>query len=287
MNNKAQRWFIIASMSPVVIFLLCISIAPTIVALADSLTNLSLTSFTQRGKFIGLENYRQVLNDPKFFGALWRTLLVVVIVVPVQFVLGLMIALLLNRDFRGRRIVLPLVMLPTVIAPVVVGLIWLLMLFPGFGIFTRLLNEFNLFREVGVFSDAHTAFAAVLLIDIWEWTPFIMLILLAGLSSMPEPPKEAATLDGASRFQILLHVELPLLKPLIVVALLLRTIDASKLFDTVYVLTGGGPGNSTEVLSTFAFRTNFMNWNLWTGRRDLPDRGVRFAGDRVGAVQAF
>lgn len=252
-------------MGPVVGFLFAVSIAPTVVALMDSLTHLSLTSFGERGRFIGLDNYRELLKDSKFYVALWHTLLIVAIVVPVEFVLGLSIALALNREFPGRRIILTLVMIPTVIAPVVVGLIWLLLLFPGFGMLTQFLNKFGLFTSVGAFSDAGTAFAALILIDIWEWTPFIMLIMLAGLSSMPQAPVEAATLDGASRWQVLLHVELPLLKPLIVIALLLRTIDATKIFDTVFVLTGGGPGDSTEVLSTFAFRTNFLQWNLGYG----------------------
>jgi multiple sugar transport system permease protein len=227
---------------------------------------LSLTSYTARGEFIGLSNYRDLIgDDPKFYTALWHTAIFMVLVVPVEFMAGLMIALALNREFKGRRLVLTFVMIPTVIAPVVVGLIWFLMLLPSFGLLTQLMNTFGYFRDTGVFSGQVTAFGALVLIDIWEWTPFVMLILLAGLSAMPQAPIEAATLDGATRWQILRHIQLPLLRPFIIIALLLRTIDASKIFDTVYVLTGGGPGDSTEVLSTFAFRTNFMSWNLGYG----------------------
>ncbi len=263
---NSRTTFIWVCMLPVLLFLIIVAVAPTTIAIIDSVRNLSLTSYTARGEFIGLSNYRDLIgDDPKFYTALWHTAIFMVLVVPVEFMAGLMIALALNREFKGRRLVLTFVMIPTVIAPVVVGLIWFLMLLPSFGLLTQLMNTFGYFRDTGVFSGQVTAFGALVLIDIWEWTPFVMLILLAGLSAMPQAPIEAATLDGATRWQILRHIQLPLLRPFIIIALLLRTIDASKIFDTVYVLTGGGPGDSTEVLSTFAFRTNFMSWNLGYG----------------------
>ncbi|MDH3689220.1 MAG: sugar ABC transporter permease [Gammaproteobacteria bacterium] len=257
------QWVCIA---PVLVFLIVVAVAPTAVAIVDSLRNLALTSFSQRGEFLGLDNYRELLGgDAKFFTALWHTVVFVLIVVPIEFAAGLAIALLLDREFKGRRLVITFVMVPTVIAPVVVALIWFLLFLPTFGILTQYMNELGLFRSTGVFSDPITAFGAIALIDIWEWTPFVTLLMLAGLSAMPKEPIEAATLDGASRWQILRHVQLPLLKSLIVIVLMLRTIDASKVFDTVFVLTGGGPGDSTEMLSTFAYRTNFMSWNLGYG----------------------
>ena len=187
------------------------------------------------------------------------------VVVPIEFCGGLAIALWLNREFRGRRLILTLIMIPTVIAPIVVGLIWYLFFLPTFGLFTQVLNDLGLFRDMGVFSTPETALAVLMLIDIWEWTPFVMLILLAGLTAMPRAPIEAASMDGASRGQILWFVQIPLLRPLIIIALMLRSIDASKIFDTVYVLTGGGPGDSTEMITTFAHRTSFMTWNLGYG----------------------
>ena len=136
---------------------------------------------------------------------------------------------------------------------------------PSFGVITSYLNDFGFFLETTIFSDSTSAFIALMVIDTWEWTPFIVLILLAGLTSMPRAPMEAATLDGASNWRIIWHVKIPLLRPLIIVALLLRTIEATKVFDIVFVLTGGGPGNATEMISTFAFRTNFIVWNLGYG----------------------
>ena len=263
---NSERTFLWVCLVPVLIFLAIVAVAPTTAAIIDSFRELSLISFGTRGAFIGFENYRELLSeDGKFFTAVWHTCLFVVVVVPIEFCGGLAIALWINREFRGRRLILTLIMIPTVIAPIVVGLIWYLFFLPTFGLFTQGLNDIGLFRDTGVFSTPESALAVLMLIDIWEWTPFVMLILLAGLTAMPKAPIEAATIDGASRRQILWYVQIPLLRPLIIIALLLRSIDASKIFDTVYVLTGGGPGDSTEMMTTFAHRTSFMTWNLGYG----------------------
>ena len=263
---NSERAFLWVCLVPVLIFLAIVAVAPTTAAIIDSFRELSLISFGARGEFIGFENYRELLSeDGKFFTAVWHTCFFVVVVVPIEFCGGLAIALWINREFRGRRLILTLIMIPTVIAPIVVGLIWYLFFLPTFGLFTQGLNDIGLFRDTGVFSTPESALAVLMLIDIWEWTPFVMLILLAGLTAMPKAPIEAATIDGASPRQILWYVQIPLLRPLIVIALLLRSIDASKVFDTVYVLTGGGPGDSTEMVTTFAHRTSFMTWNLGYG----------------------
>ena len=263
---NSERTFLWVCLTPVLVFLAIVAVAPTTAAIIDSFRDLSLISFGTRGDFIGFENHRALIGgDGKFYTAFWHTCLFVIVVVPIEFCGGLAIALWINREFRGRRLILTLIMIPTVIAPIVVGLIWQLFFLPTFGLFTQALNDFGLFRDTGVFSSPESALAVLMLIDIWEWTPFVMLILLAGLTAMPKAPIEAATLDGATRRQILWYVQIPLLRPLIVVALLLRSIDASKIFDTVFVLTGGGPGDSTEMITTFAYRTSFMTWNLGYG----------------------
>ena len=263
---NSERMFLWVCLVPVLLFLAIVAVAPTTAAIIDSFRDLSLISFGTRGEFIGFENYRELIGgDGKFYTAFWHTCLFVIVVVPIEFCGGLAIALWINREFRGRRLILTLIMIPTVIAPIVVGLIWYLFFLPTFGLFTQVLNDFGLFRDTGVFSSVASALAVLMLIDIWEWTPFVMLILLAGLTAMPKAPIEAATLDGANRRQILWYVQIPLLRPLIIIALLLRSIDASKIFDTVYVLTGGGPGDSTEMITTFAHRTSFMTWNLGYG----------------------
>lgn len=265
-HSASTKTFLWVCMGPVLVFLIIVAVAPLTLALIDSFRELSMISLSKRGAAIGLDNYRELIGtDSRFYGAVLHTAVFMAIAVPLEFVFGLLIALWINRQFAGRRLVLTILMIPTMIAPVVVGMIWRFFLMPSFGVFTVYLNRIGLFEETSVFSGALTAFGALIIIDIWEWTPFIMLIMLAGLSAMPKAPIEAATIDGASRWQILRHVQLPLLRPLIIIALMLRAIDASKIFDTIHVLTGGGPGNATEVIATFAYRTNFLKWDLGYG----------------------
>ena len=265
-DPASTRLFLWVCLGPVLLFLIVVVIAPMTLAIVDSFRDLSLTMLTKRGQPIGLENFRDLIgSDEKFYVAVAHTALFMAVVVPIEFLLGLFIALWIDRQFTGRRLVLTILMIPTMIAPVVVGMIWRFFLMPSFGVLTIYLNRIGLFEETSVFSGAVTAMGALMIIDIWEWTPFIMLIMLAGLSAMPAAPIEAATIDGASRWQILRHIQLPLLRPLIVIALMLRAIDASKIFDTIHVLTGGGPGNATEVIATYAYRTNFLKWDLGYG----------------------
>jgi len=267
MTWRSQQVFIAVCLVPVLLFLFLTSVLPTIVALGDSLTNWNLTGFANRPRIIGLANYQELLRkDPQFWSALGRTVLFVIIVVPVELVLGLGAALCFDRMFTGRRLAMTLVMIPTMIAPVVVAMIWRFILAPSFGAGTYLLQGMGLFVDVPVFSDPITAWAAIMLIDIWEWTPFMMLIMIAGLSSLPSEPIEAAWIDGARPAQILWHVQIPMLKPLIIVAVLFRTVDASKLFDSIYVLTGGGPGaDATSTITFFANKAIFGSWRLGYG----------------------
>jgi multiple sugar transport system permease protein len=251
---------------PVIVFLLVVSLLPVIIALIDSFRNMSLTEVFDHGKFVGLDNYRTALSGKSgFYNSLWLTFIFVMIAVPLEFALGLAIAIVLNREFFGRRAWITILLIPTMIAPVVVGMIWRFMLMPSFGFLTYFLNELGLFKSVPLFSSPATAFATLILVDVWEWTPFMMLFMLAGLFSMPQEPIEAAHIDGASRWQIFRHIQLPLLRPMIILAVMFRTIDASKTFDIVHVLTEGGPGNSTELMSVFAFRTSFVAWDLGIG----------------------
>lgn len=263
MVDPSARRFLWLCILPVILFLVVISVAPLVLAAIDSAREMSLSAVSRYGRFIGLENYVTVLEpDSGLFPALWRTALFVLVVVPVEFALGLLMALALNREFASRRIWVTLLLLPTMIAPVVVGLIWDFLLMPQFGLFTWIMNQMGLFQAAPVFSQPVSAFLAIAIIDVWEWTPFMMLFMLAGLLGMPQDPIEAAQIDGASAWKIFWHVQLPLLKPMIVVALLFRAIDASKIFEVIFVLTGGGPGTTTELISIYAQRVGFQNWEL-------------------------
>jgi multiple sugar transport system permease protein len=261
--DPSVRRFMWVCILPVIGFLIFVSLTPLVLALIDSLREMSLASVMRHGRFIGLENFITVLaRDSGLFGALYKTAMFVAIVVPVEFVIGLAMAIALNREFRSRRIWVTILLLPTMMAPVVVGLIWDFLLMPNYGLFTWVMNNLGWFQGKPVFSDPLSAFAAIALIDVWEWSPFMMLFMLAGLLGLPQEPVEAAQIDGASPWRVFWHIQLPLLRPMIVVALLFRSIDASKIFETIYVLTGGGPGTSTELISIYAYRTAFQNWEL-------------------------
>lgn len=264
---SSRRSFVFFCLAPVLLFLVVTSVLPSIVALGDSLTNWNLAGFASRPKIVGLTNYADLLSkDPQFWSALGRTLIFVMVVVPIELVLGLAAALCFDRVFIGRRLAMTLIMIPTMIAPVVVAMIWRFILAPSFGAGTYVLQMLGLFADVPIFSDPVTAWLAIMLIDVWEWTPFMMLIMIAGLSSLPSEPIEAAWIDGAKPAQILWYVQIPMLKPLIIVAVLFRAIDASKIFDAIYVLTGGGPGaDSTSTITFFANKAIFGSWKLGYG----------------------
>jgi len=188
-----------------------------------------------------------------------------IVVVGIEFLLGFALALLLNRDFRGKRVLVSLAVVPMMIAPVAVGLMWRVALNYELGIVTYLIRSVGIPLKEALLGTSATALPTLMVIDIWQWTPFIFLIMLAGLHGLPKEPYEAAQVDGASKWQIFRMLTLPLLKPLIVIALLLRVIDAFKTFDQVYILTGGGPGNVTDLVCMFAYRINFKVYNLGYG----------------------
>ncbi|MDB6084827.1 MAG: Binding-protein-dependent transport system inner rane component [Gammaproteobacteria bacterium] len=264
--EREERRFMMVCITPIILFLVLVSLVPLVIALTDSFRQMSLTDVYDYGDFLGLDNFRNALSPRSpLFHSLWLTALFVVLAVPLEFVLGLATAVALNRDFRGRRFWVTILLIPTMIAPVVVGMIWRFMLMPNFGFLTYYLGHLGLFNEVPLFSNQITAFIALVLIDVWEWTPFMMLFMLAGLFSIPQDPIEAAYIDGATRWQIFRYVQIPLLRPMMVLALLFRTIDASKTFDIVHVLTEGGPGDATQLISVFAFRTSFVSWDLGVG----------------------
>lgn len=220
-----------------------------------------------RGRpFVGLENYRQLLSDPRFWGAASNTGLFVAVTVTAELVLGLILALGLDRIRRGRGLARVVVLLPWAIPTAVAALVWRFMFEGETGVANALLTSVGLLGEPLVwFVDPVTAWVPVMLGDIWKMTPFVTLLLLAGLQNIPDALYEAARMDGAGAWQRFREVTLPLLRPALLVALLFRTLDALRVFDLVYVLTGGGPGTATEPLSVFAFETLIQNLRFGYG----------------------
>jgi multiple sugar transport system permease protein len=206
--------------------------------------------------FNGLTNYRNVWHDQFFRQAMETTLKYVVICVVIETVLGLALALLVSREIRFGGPIRVGLILPMTIAPVVVGVMWRLLYDSGVGVTYPLFQLFG-FSPPDVLAHNGTAFASVVLVDVWEWTPLIFLILLAGLQSLPTEPFEAARVDGAGVWRTFRDHTLPMLTPVLAVAIVLRTIDAFTTFDQVYVLTHGGPGTSTELISIYGYDTFF------------------------------
>jgi len=211
--------------------------------------------------FLGLGNYRTALSDPYFWHSLWVTVKFVVLVVSIEFTLGFIVALMLNRKIRFKRVYYTILTLPMVMSPVAVGLIWKMLLHPDLGVLNYFLGLIGI-GPINWLADSTIAFWSVLMVDIWQQISFMILLLLAGLVSLPKEPYEAATIDGANEFQKLFYITIPLMRPVMVAAIIIRTIFAFRTFDLIYVLTRGGPGVSTEVLSYFIYRKTFMGLNL-------------------------
>lgn len=203
---------------------------------------------------VGLRNYRVLLGDPKFHESLLVTLKFAAIVVTSEMVLGVGLALLLDRKMRGLSLLRTLFILPMMIAPIVVGLMWRYIYHPSVGPANRALKAIGL-DAVPWLSDGNWAFVSVVIADIWQWTPFIFILALASLQSLPSSAMEAAEIDGASGWQKIVYIKLPLMMPVLVVTALLRLIDAFKVLEVILVLTNGGPGLSTEILSLRIART--------------------------------
>ncbi|GFE66501.1 carbohydrate ABC transporter permease [Litoreibacter roseus] len=204
--------------------------------------------------WVGLRNYANLLGDGAFRESLWVTIKFAAIVVTAEMVLGVGLALLLDRNIRGMSVLRTLFILPMMIAPIVVGLMWRYMYHPTVGIFNRTLDNLGL-PTVPWLSDGNWAFASIIIADIWQWTPFIFILSLAALQSLPQSAIEASKIDGASGWQTILYIKLPLMAPVLIVTCLLRLIDAFKVLEVILVLTNGGPGLSTEILSLRIART--------------------------------
>ena len=203
-------------------------------------------------EFVGLKNYVTLLNDPNFLESLSVTLKFAFFVVTFEMLIGVGLALLLDRNIRGMSILRTLFILPMMIAPVVVGLMWRYMYHPSVGTFNRTLDGLGL-PKVDWLGDH--ALMSVIIADIWQWTPFIFILALAALQSLPRSALEAARIDGATAWQQIIYIKLPLMMPVLIVTGLLRLIDAFKVLEVILVMTEGGPGLSTEILALRISRT--------------------------------
>ncbi|MGG5822870.1 carbohydrate ABC transporter permease [Falsiroseomonas sp. HW251] len=211
--------------------------------------------------WVGFANYQKLFTDERFLNAIWRTMYYTVLAVVFPMVLGLLAALAFHRKFPLRGLARTVFILPMMATPVAVALVWTMMFHPQLGVLNWILTSVGLPPSSWVY-DADTVIPTLVMVEVWHWTPLVMLILLGGLASLPVDPYEAAKIDGATPFQAFWHITLPLLAPFLVVALVIRTIDALKAFDTIYVITQGGPGTASETINIFLYLQGFAYYNM-------------------------
>jgi multiple sugar transport system permease protein len=248
--------------SPTIGVILALGIFPLLYSLVLSFQRRDL-QHPNEDQFVGLANYAAALVDPRVLSAMTNTLLLVIVGIAIQFVLGLGLALVVVDELRGKRFIIPLLMLPVMMVPVVVALGWRLLWDSQYGPINQILSII-LRRDVDILwlTQKWPALFAVLVTDVWQWTPFMFLILLAGLSSLNPELYEAAALDGAGWWEELREITLPGLAPVIAVAILFRALDAFKIFDQIFMLTQGQPGTSTETISWYIYQVGYKFFNL-------------------------
>ena len=246
---RAQRLLPYVLIAPAVAVLLALSIYPLIYSASVSL---------QTTAGWGLGNFTRLLSDNFFLTAMAHTFVYAVAALTCEFLLGLGLALLLNSQIRGRGLFRASLLVPMMLPSVVAGVVWRLLLNPNFGAVNGTLKQIGIDTESLTWTASPVlAMVSVIAVDVWQWTPFVFLVLLAGLQAIPQEPYEAALIDGSNRWQTFRHVTLPLLKPAILIVLLLRTMDLLRVFDQIFILTEGGPGFATETISLYIYRTAF------------------------------
>jgi multiple sugar transport system permease protein len=252
------KWLIVA---PAVILILALSVYPLLFSLWVNFVNYD---FEIPGHdFVGLLNFQTVATDPIAQTALVLTLILSVVNVAVEFVLGLALALCMVKRFRGRGLAMSILIIPLFISPVIVGQSWTLFLQRPFGPADYILSE--IFRhpvEISWLSDSPWYYIAIVIADVWQWTPFMFVILLAGLAAIPQHLYEAAELDGLSTLKTFFYITIPQLGPIITLAVTFRLLDAVRLFDVIFMMTGGGPGTATYTASYYLYQVGFQQFHL-------------------------
>ena len=206
--------------------------------------------------FVGFDNYAKLFHDERFIGAVFRTLYYTVLAVALPLVFGVVSALVFHRRFPFRGLLRGIFIMPMMATPVAVGLVWTMMFHPQLGVLNYLLSLVGIPPSLWVFDQA-TVIPSLVLVETWQWTPLVMLIVLGGLAALPTEPYESALIDGATPWQMFRHITFPLVLPFIMVAAIIRTIDAVKAFDTIFVITLGGPGTASETINLYLYTQAF------------------------------
>lgn len=245
---------------PAVLFVLLLMVFPVLYTLFVSFTEWTLTSGRPM-KFVMFDSYLKIMTEPRFLDAVGRTFSFTIGAVVAEAVFGTTIALVLNREFKGKNGLKLILLLPLVATPVAVGIVFNLFYDPTIGFLNYVLSVLGL-PQSGWVTASTTVLPSLMLVDIWQWTPMIALIVLAGLAGLSSEPYESAKVDGASSTQTFVHITLPMIMPTILTAVILRAVDALKTYDIIYAMTQGGPGYSSETLNILAYKYSFEYFNL-------------------------
>ena len=263
-KRRGEAWLlgpagsVSALLGPCILYLAAFAIYPLIYSLRLSLTD--LTAADSAGRWIGVKNYTDLLSDPQFWNAAQNSFVMVAASIAIQIVLGTALALFFNLQLKGAFIVRGILVLPMLITPIVVGVMWRALLNPDWGLVNWAIRSIGFEPPIWLGSIA-MAMKTLIIVDVWQWTPFVFVIVFARLQALPLDVFEAAQIDGAGPFAMLRHVTLPLLAPAIAFAAVFRAVDAFRSFDLIYGLSYGGPARSTTTLSFFSFQNGFQFQN--------------------------
>ena len=260
-KKRITPWLFVA---PCILIILLVTIFPTIYSFGLSLTKWEI-SLPDR-PFIGLGNYTALIRDARFRNSILITAVLVVVGVGVEMLLGFGLGQILSVKMKGKRIIVAALLLPVMVMPIVVGYTWRLLWDAMYGPINQIIG-WIIGRpfQIAWLAKTPTAIFAILVTEIWQWTPFMFLVFLSGIVSLDTEIFEAADIDGASSWEKLRFMTIPLLRPIIIVALLIRGLDALKFFDVIFALTGGAPGNSTETISFYIYKTGYQFFRLGYG----------------------
>ena len=260
MNTKDKSWKIL-SLIPIIAVLVILTLVPLVNIFYNSFFDIRWDDGKYNYKYIGLENYIELPNNKFYLPGLINTIKLSIFAVFFQMLFGFLIALGISKIKRGKGLFISLFLLPILLPPIVIGSIWRLMYGFDFGIFNYILSFFGVF-PLDWLGSSSLAFTSIVIVDVWHWTPFVVLLLLAGLESLPTDVYEAARVDGTSGWNEIIYITIPLMIPTIIVTMVFRFILSFKVFDEIYLLTQGGPGTSTEVISFSIYETFFESDNI-------------------------
>jgi multiple sugar transport system permease protein len=252
-RHTGEKWLSIAFIAPALIFLLLTNVYPLLYSLRLSFYSWNMMVPLSVPKFVGVENYTDLPADPVFLIAVQRTLIFVIAAVAIEFVIGMGLALLATSRIRAMGVIRTVLLVPLMMTPVVAGILWRTIYHPQYGVVNWLIGLVGIPPQTWL-GNPNQALPAVIAVEVWQQLPVVIFVLAAGIQSLPTDLYKAAEVDGSSHWQTFRYITLPLLKPVIIVILMLRIMDAFKIFDIIYMLTYGGPGRQTEVMSMLIYK---------------------------------